>query len=139
MPRHILVIHNNDEAPSLKFSTPHRYLEMPLNHMGYVADYANIQKDIPARVYADRYAGIVTWFSGGMSDSNARKLTQWLRTKREEGMPVATFEDVGYSPDRETARSLGLTPVPPAVGTISIDSQHAMIGFEAQPRPTRST
>ena len=139
VPRHILVIHNNDEAPSLKFSTPHRYLEMPLNHMGYVADYANIQKDIPARVYADRYAGIVTWFSGGMSDSNARKLTQWLRTKREEGMPVATFEDVGYSPDRETARSLGLTPVPPAVGSISIDSQHAMIGFEAQPRPTRST
>ena len=83
--------------------------------------------------------GIVTWFSGGMSDALARKLTQWLRTKREEGMPVATFEDFGYSPDRETARSLGLTPVPPAVGTISIDSQHAMIGFEAQPRPTRST
>lgn len=138
VPRHILVIHNSEEAPSLRFSSPHRYLEMPLNHMGYVADYASIQDDIPANIHADRHAGIVTWFSGGISDKQARNLVRWLREKREQGLPIAVFEDFGYSLDRDTARSLGLTTVAPAVGTISIDSRHAMIGFEGQPRPTRS-
>ncbi len=138
VPRRILILHNGAEAASVKFSAPHRYLEMPLNHMGYVVDYADIQSDIPADIHADRYAGIVTWFSGGVQEIHARKLTGWLRTKRDEGMPVAIFSDFGHSLEREATRSLGLTPVAPAVGKISIENQHAMIGLEAQPRAARS-
>ena len=37
---------------------------MPLNHMGYVVDYADILSPLPAGIHRDRYAGVVTYFSG---------------------------------------------------------------------------
>ncbi|MFZ2971530.1 MAG: endo alpha-1,4 polygalactosaminidase [Ferribacterium limneticum] len=139
VPRHILVLHNSAEAPSVKFSTAHQYLEMPLNHLGYIVEYADVQNDLPANIHADRYAGVVTWFSGGMPDKPARALSRWLRSKREEGLPVAVISDFGYPLEGESARSLGLTLQAAPVGTLSIASQHAMIGLEAPPRPERST
>ena len=34
-------------VPALNYSNPHRYAQMPLNHMGYVVDYADILSPLP--------------------------------------------------------------------------------------------
>ncbi len=138
VPRRILVLHNGDEAPSVRFSAAHRYLEMPLNHMGYIVDYADIREALPDNVHADRYAGVVSWFFGGMSNKQGSLLNRWLAAKREEGLPVAVIGSFGYPIEGETARRMGLTRLPaPPPGQIGIAGQQAMIGLEAPARPSR--
>ncbi|MDD3354309.1 endo alpha-1,4 polygalactosaminidase, partial [Zoogloea sp.] len=58
LPRRILLIHNGKEAARVNVSSPHRFLEMPLNHLGYVLDYVDVNGPLPARTDG-RYAGVV--------------------------------------------------------------------------------
>lgn len=138
IPRHILVIRNEEEAPSVKFGNAHRYLEMPLNHMGYVVDYASTQHSLPENAYKDRYAGVVTWFSGALKEQQGKNLKRWLQKKRDEGMPIAVIGQFGFPVDSDTARRLGLTIQDAPRGRIRIDHADTMLGFEAPPRPTRA-
>lgn len=136
--RRILIIHDSREAPSVKFSNAHRYLEMPLNHMGYLVDYANVSTEIPGAVYGDRYAGIVTWFSGSLTENQGKKLGHWLRTQQDAKMPIAVIGNFGYPIERDIARSLRLTATASPVGQVSIVQADAMIGLELPPKPDRS-
>lgn len=138
VPRHILVIHNDEDAPAIKYSNAHRFLEMPLNHMGYVVDYVSTQQALPEDAHQDRYAGIVTWFSGALKEQQGKKLIRWLQKKRDEGMPLAVIGNFGFPVDNHTARPLGLSLPEGATGSIRIEQADGMLGFEAPPRPTRA-
>lgn len=138
VPRRILIIHDNREAPSVKFSNAHRYLEMPLNHMGYVVDYASVLSDIPATIQGDRHAGIVTWFSGSLAEAQGRKLARWLKNQREQGMPIAVIGEFGYPIDLGIARAFGLAIGASPSGQVRIERTDAMLGFEVTPKPERS-
>ncbi|MBS1143159.1 MAG: putative signal peptide protein [Proteobacteria bacterium] len=136
--RRILIIHDSREAPSVKFSNAHRYLEMPINHMGYIADYASVLNEIPADVHADRYAGIVTWFSGALEEVQGKKLGRWLQDKREHGIPIAVLGEFGYPIERSMAQSFNLAAGAPPAGTVKVELADAMVGFETPPKPDRS-
>jgi peptidoglycan/xylan/chitin deacetylase (PgdA/CDA1 family) len=136
--RRILVIHDERESVSLRFSAAHRFLQMPLNHMGYIVDYATVQSELPANILGDRYAGIVTWFSGSLEDAPGKKIGRWLQAQRRDGMPIAILGEFGYPIEREIAQGFGLAIASPPVGVVSVDTVHAMIGFETPPKPERS-
>lgn len=108
--RRVLVLYNGAESPALNYANAHRYLQMPLNHMGYVTAYADVRDGLPEGITADRYAGVVTWFSGYVPSVGRAALSQWLQARMREGMPLAVVGDWGLAPDRALARSLGLTP-----------------------------
>jgi len=108
VPRRVLVLYNGDEAPALNYANAHRYLQMPLNHMGYVTDYADVRTDLPAAVTPDRYAGVVSWFSGYVPAPRQAALSQWLQARLRDGMPLAVIGDWGMAPDRALSRQLGL-------------------------------
>lgn len=131
VPRRILVIYNSAESPSLNYANAHRYLQMPINYMGYVADYADALQPLPEDIGRDRYAGIATWFSGFLPEARRKPVSQWLQARMEEGMPLAMVGDFGQQPDRQWARKLGLrTEKAGPQGALHMTQQHAMLGFE---------
>ena len=135
VPRRVLVLYNGDESPALNYSNAHRFLQMPLNHMGYVTDYADVRQSLPAQVLRDRYAGVVSWFSGFMPEARRKDVSQWLQPRLAEGMPLAVVGDWGMVPDRALARSLGLaSPTPDVSGALRGGSMHSMMGQETTPQ-----
>lgn len=140
VPRRILIVYNSAESPSLNYSNAHRYLQMPINHMGYIAEYADALQPLPDNILRDRYAGIATWFAGYLPEGRRKAVGQWLQDRMDEGMPLAIVGDIGQSPDRQWARKLGLRtgPLEPT-GALRLASQHPMLAFEtAMPLVTRS-
>lgn len=137
-PRRILIAYDSRESPSLNYSTAHRFLQMPLNHLGYVVDYLDVNSQaLPTEPLNDRYAGIVSWFSGGLSDSTSAGFARWLRTQIQNGMPFAVVGNFGFGLSRELAKALSLkslTQLPQ--GPVRVVSAHKMMGFEAKPLPT---
>ena len=135
VPRRVLVLYNGDESPALNYSNAHRFLQMPLNHMGYVTDYADVRQGLPAQVLRDRYAGVVSWFSGFIPEARRKDVSQWLQARLTEGMPLAVVGDWGMEPDRALARSLGVvSPTPDASGALRGSPMHSMMGVETTPQ-----
>lgn len=137
VPRRILVIYDSRESTVLNYTPAHRFLQMPLNYLGYVVDYADANLELPKNNLNDRYVGIVTWFSGQLADTPLKTLPRWLQDRMAEGLPLAVMGDFGFPIEHKIANSLGITERPAAVGAIQITSSRPMLGFEAQPKANR--
>ncbi|WP_413890147.1 bifunctional glycoside hydrolase 114/ polysaccharide deacetylase family protein [Candidatus Aalborgicola defluviihabitans] len=140
VPRRILILYSSAEAASLNYSNAHRYLQMPINHMGYIADYADALQPLPEGVLRDRYAGVATWFSGFLPEGRRKAVSQWLQNHMDEGMPLAIVGDLGQSPDIQWANKLGVqTGAVEPNGALRMTAQNPMLAFEtAMPLVTRS-
>lgn len=131
VPRHVLVVYNGDESPSINYSKAHRFLQTPLNHMGYVVDYADTRDPLPEGIWQDRYAGVVTWFTGYVDANASAQLNKWLTDKLSDGMPLAVMGDFGFTLTNSWAQTLGLkTNLPTPQGALVPESTNAMLGFE---------
>ena len=136
VPRRVLVLYNGGETPALNYTPAHRFLQMPLNHLGYVADYVDVREALPAEVYQDRYAGVVTWFSGFLPENRTRPLQQWLQARLAERMPVAVLGSFGSALDRQMVEMLGIQPNGSAPrGTQRTVARDPMMGFETPLEP----
>ena len=139
VPRRILIIHDSAETPALNYANAHRFLQMPLNHLGYTVDYVDARQPLPTTIGPDRYAGIVSWISGQLPDSKGRALSNWMIKRIDEGMRLAILGDFGFPLERRFANRLGLqlkTETP--TGPLEIESKHPMLGFETQPKPSKA-
>lgn len=137
--RRVLVLYNGAESPSLNYSNAHRFLHMPLNHLGYVVDFADARQALPEGVYRDRYAGIVTWFTGQLPAANGNTALRWLLARQQEGMPLAILGDFGFVPDSTTLGRLGLKSTSADnIKQLRIVGQHPMLGFETRPQAGRN-
>jgi hypothetical protein len=137
LPRRILVAYNGDETPALNFADVHRFLQMPLNHLGYIVDYHDIRQPLPEAVRADRYAGLIAWFTGTPAQPAGRTLAAWLARRVEEGLPLALFGDIGFLLEPPLSKKLGLRMGAPAGGELAFTRIDAMFGFETPPQPPR--
>lgn len=136
-PRRVMMLYDSAESPALNYSNAHRYLQMPLNHLGYVVDYADVRQTLPD-VAPDRYAGVVVWLSGGLPAPHSTALSRWLTSRQDGKLPIAIVGELGFIADRSFGRRFNLEAVPAKPrGALRITRQHPMIGFEAraQPRP----
>lgn len=139
MPRRVLLVYDSSESPALNYTNAHRFLQMPLNHLGYIAEYADVARELPAGILPDRYAGVVTWFSGGIAPARHRPLARWLTGILERQLPLAIIGDPGFQLDRAFAARLGLRLAGDNIRLpLSVARQHPMLGFEAPPLPNRS-
>jgi polysaccharide biosynthesis protein PelA len=138
IPRRILIIYDSRESTALNYTPAHRFLQMPLNYLGYTVDYADVNLDLPKNKLTDRYAGIVTWFSGQVADKQLKTLPRWIKNKIEEGIPIAVIGDFGYPIERNIAGKLGITELSSPVGTLHITNSLSMLGFETPPKVNRT-
>lgn len=132
VPRHVAILYDGREAPGLHYRSAHRYIEMPLNYFGYVADYFDIRQPLPT-LDRGRYAGVVTWFGGQIPVAQQARYRAWLLDTMESGLRVAVFDAPGFAADAAFARATGLRPTPAPVGKLTLAQRHAAIGFEIEP------
>ncbi len=133
VPRRVLVVYDSGESPALNYSNAHRYLQMPLNQLGYVVDFADVRADLPEDVFADRYVGVATWFSGYFPAERRKSWANWLHARLDQGLPLAVLGDLGFPPDRKLAGRLGLSFDDAAPRKLYLDTVDRMLGFETQP------
>lgn len=134
-PRRILVLQDNDPHADLAVSEGVRYLGMPINYLGYRADYLNTADHLPQQPLDDRYAGIVLWMN--RDHPHPRELRAWLEKQIDMGMHVAVIARFGMALDRKLADKLDLQPVKGSPeGILRVESSDpALIGFEIAPQP----
>ncbi|WP_442866813.1 bifunctional glycoside hydrolase 114/ polysaccharide deacetylase family protein [Acidovorax sp. NCPPB 4044] len=136
-PRRVLIVYYGGESPALNYSSAHRFLQMPLNHMGYVVDYADVRNPLPEGILQDRYAGIVTWFSGFLPEARTRTVSQWLLARLAERTPVAVMGNFGFALDRQFNDALGIKGnASPPRGEQQVSTQDPMMGFELAVQPS---
>lgn len=139
LPRRILIAYDGREAPALNYTEAHRFLQMPINHLGYIAEFADANQPLPPQLDRTRYAGIVTWMSGQLPGASAQALAAWLIRQADAGLPILQLGQPGFVPNTAFARRFGLHfPAQAASGKLSLRNQHRLLGFELQPRAERS-
>ena len=134
IPRRVLVLHDGREAPQINFASVHRFLEMPLNHLGYVVDYVDVNGPLPPQ-FDRRYAGVITWFDGEPQPAARLRLAPWLAARIKEGVRIAMFGNLGHlrSPGLLDASGLKLVPAPR--GALQITRRAPALGFEVEAIP----
>ena len=136
VPRRVLVVYNGAETPSINYSLAHRFLQMPLNHLGYVVDFADIRDGTTPAVGPDRYAGVVTWFTGYVAEDRATPLARWLQARLDSGVPLLVLGDFGLLLPKALGERLGIqAAATPPSGRQDIVRKSPLLGYEAEPVP----
>lgn len=82
LPRTVFALYDGRLETSPADTRIHRFLELPLNHLGYSVHYLDVSgPDFPESV--DRtYAGAVTWFDGPLADPD--RFAAWAAEARSD-------------------------------------------------------
>ena len=140
MPRKILMIHNSaDTEFDLEGAKVLRFATMPLNYLGYGAEYLDARQPLPDFPLKGRYAGIVVWLDK-LPGKESRPLARWLIRQIKSGVPVALLGETGFlfNPAYTAALGLKISGTTPARSPLRVALQAKMVGFEARPMPDRS-
>jgi len=60
--REILAVYDSREEPRPDQTRIHRFAEMPLNHMGFVVSYWDVNAGLPSAEQTENLRGVITWF-----------------------------------------------------------------------------
>lgn len=137
LPRTVLILVDNLDL-DFHYTEAQRFLGMPLNYLGLRYEFVDLTKQpLPDAILRGRYAGVVSWLNAGVSHP---ALGAWFAQRIAEGVPIAVFENFGFSIDSGNAAGLGLrafaAPKPEQLSIRTRDA--AMFNFEAEPIPDRS-
>lgn len=137
MPRKVLVVHSQmKDEYALRLDESLRFGALPLNYLGYVPEYVDTQH-LPETMLAGRYAGVVMWLTLETSALDQTNLTNWLTKQLSVKLPLVLVNPPAFVLDSPLGKSMGLQVSYPAASLVpaKIFTQHAMVGFEASPRP----
>ncbi len=133
--RRILILHNPEESPAVNYSVGHRFLQMPLNHLGYAVDLVNAQAPLPQAIFPDRYAGIVLSFSGYLPEDKQTALATWLEQQLDAQVPLTVVGSLGFNLSSTLAKKLGLQAPPRNAAPLRLLPTHPMMGLESPVPP----
>jgi polysaccharide biosynthesis protein PelA len=91
--REVLGLYDGTTEPTLEFSRLHKFLEMPLNHLGYKLTLHDISKGLPDPADARRYRAVATWFSGGVTNMDIYLV--WAAQLAKAGTRFIVLDSVG--------------------------------------------
>lgn len=102
--REILAVYDSQEEPDPSDSRLHKFVEFPLNYLGYSVRYQDVQAALPDPLpTSERYAAIVSWFVNGQSVPRA--YLRWAASVARSGSKLIIIGRVGGD---ETGRDLDL-------------------------------
>lgn len=108
IPRKLLVFWDSSEheVNDKVFSRTHKKLEVVLNHLGYMAEYIDVNQPKTASVYQKNlpadYLGVIHW----LTDSrmlHARAHLTWLRRQMQRGKKFIQLGEIGFLNDQNNA------------------------------------
>ncbi|MEH6640276.1 endo alpha-1,4 polygalactosaminidase [Vreelandella glaciei] len=136
MPRRVLILFDKakTEAEELAYTSSHLYLAMPLEYLGYGAEYLDVNGPLPSDLLHGRYAGVVTWFNEPLT--NAPHYSAWLQRQMEHGLRTAIVGLPGVPLAGALGNLMGLREVygvsPQGLTVVDHDD---LANFEGLPQP----
>jgi polysaccharide biosynthesis protein PelA len=91
--REILGLYDSATEPMPELSRLHKFLEMPLNHLGYKLTLHDISNGLPFPADAQRYHAVATWFSGRVTNADA--YLAWAAQLARGGTRFIVLDSVG--------------------------------------------
>ena len=95
-PRIILSVYDGSRELSPRETRIHRFLEFPLNHLGYSLRYIDIAEASPQALAAEDVAGLVSWFDAPLPPGTG--FFEWAAQLRQDcggGVRQIAFGDPG--------------------------------------------
>jgi len=140
MPRKVAVIHSilKDEY-SLRQIDPVRFGAMPLNYLGYVPEYFDVQH-LPDVSMRGRYAAVLLWLSTTPASQDQEVLVTWLGKQIAQGVPVAMLNTPFFLIESAVGKKLGFSSAwsPISKQPVIVTSQDRMLGYERPVSPPAS-
>lgn len=132
-PRKVLVLYDPAESPDIMRSDVARYLALPLQSLGYVPDFQDMNHPPATGSFEDRYAGIAVWGTSG----RAAELANWLQKAIQSGLKVAMLNDFADQLETTNLSRWGLrsAATPQPASKIETQIRHPAVGFEIAPLP----
>jgi len=143
MPRKVLMLYNaaQDEVELMDDEAAVRYGTLPLNWLGYKAEYLNANAPLPDHPLTGRYAGAVIWLQDTLPAAKGRRLAEWVARQTAAGLPVLMLGNMDFLRHPAALQQLGLRreDVSRPARQLTVVEQAPMVGFETQPLPDRSS
>jgi hypothetical protein len=129
LPRYVLALYKSAEVyndvdgrrpKTATFNEVHSWAQMPLNWLGLMVEYHDVDRGLPDERTMARYRGVVTWFQ---TDEMAAPLTylRWLGAQVRAGRRVVILDYLGALRDRKTLRTLDLAVVNEALAPSGLE------------------
>ena len=135
LPRQVLAIHDQPGHEADLYSHEiHRVGSMPLSYLGLETRHVQIgSKELEAvsqQALAGRYAGVVTWFTGG-NFQHTPALAALLANARAQQLPIVM---VGDLPDEAVMSGYGMDTASAVrrPGNLTLDKRSPHVGFEIE-------
>ena len=93
--REILALYDGAQEGEADFTRIYRFAEMPLNHLGFILRFHDIRTKLPDPADVERYRGVLTWFAGSVSDSDA--YLAWASRVSRMNVRYVILGDVGIA------------------------------------------
>jgi hypothetical protein len=113
LPRTIVTLYTSASNPDLSETFTHRMAEMPMNHLGLVVKYYDIERGLPDLSKIDGVRGVFLWFDPASRVPDSEAYLKWIEAAADRGLPIVTFghsflfEDrKGNKPSLERVNSL---------------------------------
>lgn len=98
--RTVLALWDSEWSDSPRATSIHALAEMPLNHLGFLVRYHDIQKGLPSSAELDDVRGVLTWFARD-SMPNPRAYLAWITSLAQRGIPVVVIGPLGARSDAQ--------------------------------------
>ena len=93
--RYILALYNSTEETVVE-SSIHQFIEMPLNRLGFIVDYHDINKrPLPS---PEKYLAVVSWYNGAFVDDIAQYY-KWLLQARAKTVKLIILNGLSVNTD----------------------------------------
>jgi polysaccharide biosynthesis protein PelA len=132
LPRTVLAFYNSKDEPEIRLTQIHRVVEMPLNHLGLIVRYRDINSGLPSLREMEPVLGIVTWFlSDAMPDPES--FIRWTASAVNSGKKLVVMGDLGLNRDYQ-GRKTALTSINHFLATIGLRNEWnwTRITYDAQ-------
>lgn len=95
VPRTIVVFYDRNEGETPRYTRVHGFMEMPLNHLGYVVRYYDANQPLPE--LTDDVHGVLLAFAPGYGVENPAAMLDWAIDALDRGRKVVIFGHSGVS------------------------------------------
>lgn len=95
LPRNIVALYDSKYEGDPRYTLTHQFLEMPLNHLGFVVQYHDIREPLPQLDKSVR--GVVVWFLTSTAFDEPFELFNWLHNALDQKKKLLVMGGLGVS------------------------------------------
>jgi len=96
LPRTIIALYDGIENPIIRETRIHRFVEMPLNHLGLKLKFIDIHKDLPSLKELEDVRGVITWFDADKM-ADPLKFLSWADQLMDKGIRWVVLGNLGVN------------------------------------------